>query len=256
MTDATQQNVTALLPATTQAALEKVNTAKSAWLEARRKQDEAAARAETIRQRRAETEKTADAQNDEWRTLFRENNGVLTPEMKSLRVDVALGRETLEEFDALLAAHKDENEFLPWETADRAREYIRAHNSLAELRARQIWQEFMKEHGQQLIRTLSLLKVTLGRDAGRITGVVNSVNDPATVLKNFISRNITTPALSRDALPEEDPAFKLAGTEPDYAACVDYRKASSPAARHKLLVRREMAQGENAPRHREVHDGA
>lgn len=165
----------------------------------------------------------------------------MTPEMKKLRTEIALDRETLEEFDALLEVHKKENEFLPWETADRAKEYIHAHNRLVELRAMQIWQEFMQGHGKQLIETLSLLKITLGRASSSVVGVVHTVNDPESVLKDFISRKITQPALSRDALPEEDPVFKLAGISPDYAAHVDFSKASSPAARHKMLVRREMA---------------
>lgn len=246
MTDIKTEDVIATLPATTQAALDTLNTAKSAWLEAHHKQREASDRVETIRQRRTETEKTANAQNEEWRTLFRESNGVMTPEMKKLRTEIALDRETLEEFDALLEVHKDENEFLPSETAGRAEEYIHAHNTLVELRAMQIWQEFMKVNGKHLIETLSLLKITLGRISSAGIGVVHSVNDPESVLKNFINKNITDPALSRDALPEEDPVFQLVGSSPEQAARVDYSKASSPAARHKMLVRREMAKQRKA----------
>ena len=94
------------LPAATQAALDRVSTARAAWLEARRVQATAAENAGTIRQRRAETEANATAQNDEWRRLFRENGGVMTAEMKKLRAEVALDRESLEEFDALLALHE------------------------------------------------------------------------------------------------------------------------------------------------------
>jgi len=245
MTDTTADSSNAL-PAATQAALEKVNITKAAWREARRKQDAATAQAEIIRQRRSETEASANVQNDEWRRLFRENGGVMTPEMKKLRAEVALDRESLEEFDALLAAHESENQFLPWETADRAGHYISAHNSLTEMRAMQLWQSFMKTHGQQLIKILSLLKITLGRDAASFTGVVHSVNDPDTVLKNFISRHITNPALKSDSLPRDDTAFKLAGLFADNAAHADFRKGPSPAARHKLLRRREMAEKEKA----------
>ncbi|WP_276724441.1 septation initiation protein [Pantoea septica] len=234
------------LPAATQAALDKVSTAKAAWLEARRVQAAAAENAETIRQRRAETEATANAQNDEWRRLFRENSGVMTPEMKKLRAEVALGRESLEEFDAMLAIQYQESEFLPWETADRAHEYISAHNDLVQLRAMQLWGEFMHAHGQQLIQTLSLLKITLGRQASIGVGTVNSVNDPVTVLKNFVTRSITDPALACDALPEEDAVFKLAGIFPTRGAQDDLSKSPSPAARSKMLRRREMAQKEQA----------
>lgn len=233
-------------PASTQAALEKVSTAKAAWLDARSKQEAAASQGDTIRLRRAETETNAAAQNDEWRRLFRESGGVMTPEMKKLRAEVTLDREALEEFDALLALHAQENERLPWETADLARDYISAHNDLVNLRAMQLWQAFMEAHGRQLIQTLSLLKITLGRQASDGTGTVHAVNDPETVLKNFITRHITDPALMRDDLPEEDAVFKLAGIFPARGAHDDFRKSPSPAARHRMLVRREMAQKEQA----------
>lgn len=237
----TDKNPAAGLPASVQSALDEVNVTRNAWIETRRKQESAASQAETIRQRRAETEANATAQNDEWRRLFRENGGVMTPEMKKLRAEVVLDRESLEEFDALLALHAQESEFLPWETADRAKDYISAHNALVQLRAMQLWQEFMQAHGEPLIQTLSLLKITLGREASITTGVVRGVNDPESVLREFINKHITRPALERDALPEEDTAFRLAGVFPDHAARIDFSRAPTPAARNKMLVRREMA---------------
>lgn len=53
------------IPASTQQALEKVNVAKSAWMEARHKQADAAAMLATIRKRRAEMEATTNALNEE-----------------------------------------------------------------------------------------------------------------------------------------------------------------------------------------------
>lgn len=96
------------IPVSTQQALEKVNATKSAWLEARRQQKAAADNIATIRQRRAEMEATTNALNEEWRTLFRESQGVVSKEMKKLRTEIALGRETLEDFDELLAAQESE----------------------------------------------------------------------------------------------------------------------------------------------------
>ncbi|MDE8559050.1 septation initiation protein [Pantoea vagans] len=244
MTDITS-DISNALPVVTQAALVKVNIAKASWLDARNRHEAAVAQGDIIRQRRRETEATATAQNDEWRRLFRENGGVMTPEMKKLRAEVALNRESLEEFDALLALHAQENELLPWETSDRALAYISAHSDLVNLRAMQLWQMFMDAHGQQLIQTLSLLKITLGRQASAGIGEVHSVNDPDTALKNFITRNITDPALVRDALPEDD-VFQHAGAFPARGACDDYRNSPSPAARHKILARREMVQKEQA----------
>ena len=93
MTSIKTEDVIATLPASTQSALNTLNTAKSAWLEAHHNQRAASEQVETIRQRRAETEKTAKAQNEEWRILFKESNGVTTPKMKKLRTEIALDHE-------------------------------------------------------------------------------------------------------------------------------------------------------------------
>ncbi|KAA1051150.1 septation initiation protein [Pseudocitrobacter sp. 73] len=233
-------------PAVTQRALETMNTARNAWLEARRKQKAAADNIATIRQRRAEMEASTNALNEKWRTLFRDSQGVVSKEMKKLRTEIALGRETLEDFDELLAAHEKEAAFLPQEAGKLAGQYISAHNTLVEIRAKQIWEDFMQSHGKALIQTLSLLKTTMGREASAVVGVVNSVNDPDTVLKDFIHKHITRPALTNAAMPEQDPVFRLAGIVPDYAARLDFSNQPSPAAIHKMKVRQERAEKEKS----------
>ncbi|ECP1859518.1 septation initiation protein [Salmonella enterica] len=236
----TAENTTlSTFPDVTQQALETLNTARNAWLEARRQQKAAADNIATIRQRRAEMEATTNALNEEWRTLFRESQGVVSKEMKKLRTEIALGRETLEDFDELLAAQESENALLPQEAGKLAGQYISAHNILMEIRAKQIWEDFMQSHGKALIQTLSLLKTTMGRKASAVIGVVHSVNDPDTVLKDFIRKHITEPSLVNDAMPEHDPVLKLAGVAPDYAALADFRKLPSPAALHKMKIRQE-----------------
>lgn len=239
MNNTAENNNLSAFPAVTQRALETLNAARKEWLEARRQQKAADDNLATIRQRRAELETTTNAQNEEWRKQFRESQGVMTKEMKKLRTEIALGRETLEDFDELLATHEKEAAFLPLETATLAGQYIGAHNRLAEIRAKQIWENFMQSHGTVLIQTLSLLKLTMGREASAITGVVHTVNDPETVLKDFIRKNITKPALSNSVIPEQDPVFKLAGAAPDYAARADFNKLPSPAALHKMKIRQE-----------------
>ena len=242
MNNTAENNNLSSFPAVTQQALETLNAARNEWLEVRREQKAAADNLATIRQRRAEMEATTNALNEEWRTMFRESRGVVTKEMKKLRTEIALGRETLEDFDELLASEERDNALLPQEAGKLAGQYISAHNTLMEIRAKQIWEDFMHSHGKALIQTLSLLKTTMGRKASAVTGVVHSVNDPDTVLKDFIRKHITEPALSNDAMPEQDPVLKLAGIAPDYAALVDFRKLPSPAALHKMNVRQELAE--------------
>ncbi|WP_448957590.1 phage polarity suppression protein [Klebsiella michiganensis] len=240
----TENNNLSAFPAVTQRALEKLNIAKNKWLDARSKQKAAADNMATIRKRRAEMDAATNALNEEWQMQFRESQGVMTKEMKKLRTEIALGRETLEDFDELLAAQECENALLPQETAELARKYIHAHDTLAGIRAKQIWEDFMQSHGKALIQTLSLLKSTMGREASEVVGVVHSVNDPDTVLKNFIHKHITKPALTGTAMPEQDPVFKLAGVAPDYAARLDFSNQLSPAAIHKMKVRQERAERE------------
>ncbi|MCK6652116.1 septation initiation protein [Enterobacter roggenkampii] len=240
MNNTAENNNLSTFPAVTQRALETLNTARNAWLEARCQQKAAADNIATIRQRRAEMEATTNALNEEWRTLFRESQGVVSKEMKKLRTEIALGRETLEDFDELLAAQESENALLPQEAGKLAGQYISAHNTLVEIRAKQIWEDFMQSHGKALIQTLSLLKTTMGREASAVVGVVNSVNDPDTLLKDFIHKNITKPALTNDVMPDQDPVFKLAGVAPDYAARLDFSKQLSPAALHKMKIRQEQ----------------
>lgn len=210
MNNIVENNNLSTFPAVTQRALETLNTARNAWLDARQ-QKAASDNIATIRQRRAEMEAITNALNEEWRTLFRKSQGVISKEMKKLRAEIALGRETLEDFDDLLAAQESENALLPQEAAELAGKYINAHDALVGIRAKQIWEDFMQLHGKALIQTLSLLKSTMGREASAVVGVVHSVNDPDTVLKDFIHKNIIKPALTNDAMPEQDPVFKLAG---------------------------------------------
>lgn len=246
MNNTAENNDLSTFPAVTQRALETLNVARNEWLDVRRQQKAAADNIAIIRQRRAEMEATTNALNEEWRTLFRESQGVVTKEMKKLRTEIALGRETLEDFDELLAAQESEDAFLPQKAAQLARQYIHAHENLLSIRAKQIWEDFMQAHGKALIQTLSLLKSTMGREASAVTGVVHSVNDPDTLLKDFIRKHITEPALANDAMPEQDPVFRLAGVAPDYAARLDFSKQPSPAAIHKMKVRQERAEKEKS----------
>lgn len=225
----------------TQLVLEKANSAKSTWMDSRRKQTEAAEMIANIRKRRDETESETKAQNEEWRQMFHDNQGQVTAAMKTLRADIALGREMLDEFDELLATHAGENEFLPWKTAELAQNYIRAHETLVETHLAQLWENYMQQHGQYLIQLLSLIKVTKGRSASSVIGVVHSVNDPETVLRDFVAAKITAPALAQEASLQEDPFLREVGVFADNLAYHDVQKAPSPAAQMRIKNQREKA---------------
>lgn len=239
----TGTDITSSLPAATQQALNRLNLTKATWLDTRRRQSEGEAMLTTIRQRRQETEEEAKALNDEWRQLFRDNNGAMTPRMKKLRPEIALGRETLSEFDDLIAEQEYKNKALLADTANMAKDYINAHNDFTEGYSLHLWEQFMAANGQELLQLLGLMKTTLGRRASSVIGVVNSVNDPESVLKQFIGEKITKPALDMNSSPENDPLLKQTGAYPAHAASVSVHNAPSPAALHKLRVQRERTGG-------------
>ncbi len=149
--------------------------------------------------------------------MFHENQGQVTPKMKKLRAEIALGRETLEEFDDLLAAHAGDNELLPWKTAELARGYIQAHDDFIETHVTRLWDDFMKQHGSTLIQLLSLLKVTKGRSASSISGVVHSVNDPETLLRDFIASSITKEGANKQVISSQaDSLIKISRIWADF----------------------------------------
>ncbi|MDU5191024.1 MAG: septation initiation protein [Mixta calida] len=246
MTDITRTPTTdaiAALPAATQQALERVKSSKSAWLAARQKQADAAGMADNIRKRREETEAEARAQNKEWRQLFRENQGAMTPRMKKLRAEIALGRETLSEFDDLLAAHQAETETLPWTTGDRAVAYTRAHQSLINIHSSHVWAQFMKEHGQALMHALSLRWLAMRNEhAGGFEGV----NDSTTMFKRLIDEVITSKVMNHTPSAEGDALLEATGLYPASQSYSDVRLAPSPMTRHKIMFERQKAAGNKA----------
>ena len=101
-----------------------MNTARNAWLEARRQQKAAADNIADIRQRRAEMEATTNTLNEEWRTPFQKVRAYLKGNEK-LRTEIALGRETLEDFDDCWRLRKAKCT-LPQKAAELAGKYIHA----------------------------------------------------------------------------------------------------------------------------------
>nr|WP_024965441.1 hypothetical protein [Pantoea sp. IMH] len=238
-----EADFTTALPAATRQALEKVQTAKSAWLAARKQQTDAATMAATIKRRRQETEAEAKLMNEEWRELFRENQGSMTPRMKKLRTDIALARETLNEFDELLNTLQTETETLPWASGDRAKEYITAHKSLMMVYSHHVWSRFMAEHGEEMMQALSLRMHAMELyHAGGYEGV----DDAETKIKQFIRGDITEKAMKHSPSTEGDALLSGIGLSAESQAHHDARNAPSPMTRHTLFMKREMAAKDTA----------
>ncbi len=239
-TTTTTDSITAL-PAATQKALEKVKSTKSAWLAASHKQNEAAATTATIKARRDETEAEVKAMNEEWRELFRDSKGGMSPRMKKLRIEIALGRETLEEFESLLSAHEFETETLPWTTADLARIYVSAHKELIAVHSRYVWAQFMAAHGDALLNALSLRMCDMEYLHG---SGFEGVNDAAAMFDKLIRSEITLKARGWHPSAKGDVLLTEMGIYASSAAQSDRYKAPSPAAQSKREKQRERIQKE------------
>lgn len=231
----------AALPAATQKALEKVKSTKAAWLAASHKQNEAGATTATIKARRDETEAEVKAMNEEWRELFRESKGSMSPRMKKLRIEIALGRETLEEFESLLSSHEFDIETLPWTTADLASSYVNAHRELIAVHSRYVWAQFMAAHGEALLNALSLRMW----DMEYLHGAgFDGVNDATTMFDKLIRSEITLKALERNPSAKGDVLLTEIGIYSASAARSDMQSAPNPIARSKREKQRDRIQQE------------
>ncbi|WGL98630.1 hypothetical protein QE177_01605 [Arsenophonus sp. aPb] len=147
-----------------------------------------------IKNRKAETEKTLKANNAQWRQLFHQNKGEMTKPMKALRTECVLAKETLEEFDKLIAA--TEKDITPYQhqLGIAAGQLIDARSELLTHYADYLFQHFMREHGQTLNSVMRFyyyaLNVNETRKAG-LSCVYEGVNDKQVMFNNFTHKLMT-----------------------------------------------------------------
>lgn len=98
--------------------------------------------------------------------------------------------------------------------------------------------------------------MTLGRSASSVIGVVHTVNDPESVLKQFISEQLTTPALFCNVSSTDDIALPGISIYADDKAIQDARQSPSPAARSRMLKQRDMAKGARRNEYRNHYSGS
>ncbi|HEQ3499194.1 hypothetical protein [Raoultella ornithinolytica] len=70
------------------------------------------------------------------------------------------------------------------------------------------------------------------------------MNDPETLLRDFVTSSITNPALKQNASLQSDPFLKKIGVLADKSAYQDVQNTPSPAAQIRIQKQREKAEKE------------
>lgn len=226
-------------------ALEELTRAREQYQQAKQSQINADGLINTIRQRKKQTEIEAQAANAEWRRLFNENDGNQTKEMKKLRTECALAKDTIEEFENLITARLEENVLLPSRVGDAAASYIRAHNKAIELHAENTYRSFMATQGEALLQMLRLqyLAFCNARQGNAGWGVYDGLNDSDTLLMNFIKTEITDKALQHSPSAGADELLNKIGISVGQQAHADQALRLSPAKRSVMAWKRNAAKG-------------
>lgn len=227
---------------------EMLQEKKTEWLKSRMAELKAQDMISTIKERREETEKETSIANEQWRSMFKENNGTLTPEMKKMRSECAIAKETIQEFDELLAVRQEEFTTLPWLTGKKAKDYIDMHNTLIASYAQVLFETFMQNHGGSLMQALSLHYLALRNITPTSLsnyGVYEGVNDADQLFKNFISDKITSLAMKYTPRVSNDRFLQQIGISPENEALWDLKKRPSPAATNKYYKNKKTSNKNN-----------
>lgn len=221
---------------------------KNEWLKAKMAELKAQEMIGTIKEHKEETEKETSIANEQWRLMFKENNGALTPEMKKIRSECAIAKETIQEFDELLAIRQEEFTTLPWFTGRKAKDYIDMHNTFIASYAQVLFGAFMQNHGKSLMQALSLHYLALRNITPTSLsnyGVYEGVNDADQLFKNFISDKITSLAMEYIPRVDGDKFLQQIGISPENEALWDLKKTPSPAATNKYYKNKKTSNKNN-----------
>ncbi|WP_433587225.1 hypothetical protein [Providencia alcalifaciens] len=146
-----------------------------------------------IKQRKSELIESTQQHDETWRKLFHENNGVITDEMKQLRTDSVLSKETMSEFDKLISAHQDELSPLESQLGKCARMLISQRGELIKSYSHYLFDKFMLTHGKELHSIMKLcylsFKINESSNAGN-SEIYEGVNDAKVNFNNFIQNKL------------------------------------------------------------------
>ncbi|WGL99833.1 hypothetical protein QE177_15135 (plasmid) [Arsenophonus sp. aPb] len=164
---------------------------------------------ELIKNRKAETQKALKEYDTQWRQLFHENKGEMTKQMKALRTECVLAKETLEEFNNLIAVAEKDITPYQWQLGEAASQLIDAQHKLIARYATHLFNHFMQEQGKVLNAVMRFYYYSLSVNEINNAGaskVYEGVNDKAVMFKDFTDKlmvnwrtNLTH--YDREALP-------------------------------------------------------
>ncbi|MGK5615949.1 hypothetical protein ACSNKO_18320 [Proteus mirabilis] len=114
-----------------------------------------------IEQRKKELIKTTEKYDELWRKAFHENNGELTDEMKQMRTESLLSKETVIEFDKLIQTQEKELKSLNHQLGLQAKSLIHQRNRLSYVYMHYLLDSFLETHGKELNRIMQFCYLVL-----------------------------------------------------------------------------------------------
>lgn len=117
-----------------------------------------------IEQRKKESLKTTETYDELWRKAFHENNGELTDEMKQMRTESLLSKETIIEFDKLIQTQENELKSLNHHLGLHAKNLIHQRNRLSYVYMHYLLDSFLETHSKELNRVMQFCYSVLNED--------------------------------------------------------------------------------------------
>jgi len=223
--------------------LSNLHSNRKKWQTAREGQEKAEGIIRTIRLRREETQAQVAEMTEKFHAMFEETNGELTAELKKVRSEGMIAKDTVIEYDALLTRREDEFTTVPWATGRAAHDYIQAHNAVLKKHAHQTFRRFLDNHGAELFQALALIRLACRNDEVGIpdnsTGVYSGINDADSEFRRFLDASIYAPVQSVSPQVGNDEVLKETGIYPEPEAQSDVRLRPSPMHAHNHYVRKQ-----------------
>ncbi len=197
----------------------------NAWMEARRNETAAAGIVNTLRTRRSEAGREAEAGRARFRELLEQNDGTVTAEMKKLRAAYLEQEETVRELESLTGEKEKQLPQLAHVTGRKANAYVFCHEGITDERVDELLGDFLVLHGAELFSLLSMKYRQFSRTGGEyIPGVITGVNDADTLYNGYVMQRIAETGRNYGTLMFRDDVLSLTGITPAGSAKADRKK--------------------------------
>jgi hypothetical protein len=195
------------------------------WMEARSSETAASDTVSTLRERRSEAEREAEAGRARFRELLDQNSGTVTAEMKKLRAAYLEQEETARELESLTGEKEKQLPQLAHNTGCKANAYVLSHEGITDERVDELLGDFLVLHGAELFSLLNMKYRQFRRTGSEyMPGVMEGVNDADTLYDGFVMQRIAETGRKYSGLMFRDDVLSLTGIKPAGSAKADCKK--------------------------------